>query len=278
MALADILIHSIRKRLYEQNKNYLAVFVGETGSGKSYSALKIASTLDEDFDVDRVVIGRPLDFIRLCKKLHAEKVKGAFIVFDEAGIGMPAREWMTVQNKILSYVLQLFRKQNLGVIFTVPSMKLIDAHARILFHAIGHAHSIDYEKKCVNLLYYVVKHNPVFDTYELEPFIAYDTHGNPIQIDVIKIGLPPKDLIEEYEKKKDEFMSEFYGDIEEQLSNSGKTIDGRTLRSYKKKAEVLENYIKKRLKEGVSINELAREFSINPATLHGWIKEIKAEA
>ena len=199
---------------------------------KRFGALKIASTLDEDFGIDRVVIGRPLEFVRLCKKLHAEKVKGAFIVFDEAGIGMPAREWMTVQNKILSYVLQLFRKQNLGVIFTVPSMRLIDAQARILFHAIGHAYSIDY-KKLVNLSYYVVKHNPVFDTYNLEPFIAYDHNGNPIQIDVIKIGLPPEDLIEEYEKKKDEFMSEFYTDIEEQLSNSSSKIDGRTLRKLK---------------------------------------------
>jgi len=45
----DPLTAYIHRRLYQYNKNWLAIICGETGSGKSYSALKIAETATRPF-------------------------------------------------------------------------------------------------------------------------------------------------------------------------------------------------------------------------------------
>jgi hypothetical protein len=44
-----------------------------------------------------------------------EMKKGQAIMFDEAGIGMSAREWQRVQNRLIGYTAQLFRHKNLVV-------------------------------------------------------------------------------------------------------------------------------------------------------------------
>lgn len=271
--IINLLLARIKRRLYEQNKNYLAVFVGETGCGKSYSALKFASMLDENFDIDRVVIAKPEEFIRLCKELYEKGEKGAFIVFDEAGLGIPARDWLSLQNKLFTYVLQLFRKQNLGVIFTVPSMRLIDVNARILFHAIGHCYKIDYENQYVLMRYYVVKHNPVFDQLNLESFVVQSGDGTPIEIETIKVGMPDKDLIEAYEQKKDEFMKEYYENILADLERGTKR-DGRSLKRLEKKAEVVDRILSM---DEVNRRKLARELNIPYSTLHKWLKEVEKD-
>ena len=76
-------IQEIRKR-FERNKNWLAVCCGETGSGKSYSALHIAETIDPSFNAKRVVWSVQ-EFLAL---LNTDTLKrGNMIVFDEAGVG-----------------------------------------------------------------------------------------------------------------------------------------------------------------------------------------------
>ena len=63
----------IWKRIYHYNKNYMAVFCGGTGDGKSYSALNMAHTMDRSktgehrFSMDNVVF-LPSEFLvhRFC--------------------------------------------------------------------------------------------------------------------------------------------------------------------------------------------------------------------
>ena len=126
-----IFVDLFRRRI-RNNKNCLVIFTGDTGSGKSYGALRFAEKLDPEFNEKRIVFtpDKFLEIIRHDKELHS----GNVIIFDEAGVGMASREWYSIQNKILSYVLQTFRFKNLIVIFTVPDFTYIDSQARKLFH------------------------------------------------------------------------------------------------------------------------------------------------
>jgi len=63
----DPLTRYVKRRLYEYNKNWLAIICGETGSGKSYSALKIAETVDPTFSPERIVFSSE-QFVRLLGK------------------------------------------------------------------------------------------------------------------------------------------------------------------------------------------------------------------
>jgi ABC-type dipeptide/oligopeptide/nickel transport system ATPase component len=45
----NYIIESVKRRINHQNKNWLAIICGETGSGKSYSALRLAEMIESFF-------------------------------------------------------------------------------------------------------------------------------------------------------------------------------------------------------------------------------------
>ena len=68
------------KQRITKNKNFLGFISGETGSGKSYSSLRIAEELDTDFNVDRCVFSG----LELMDLINANGLKkGSVIVFEE---------------------------------------------------------------------------------------------------------------------------------------------------------------------------------------------------
>ena len=63
-----VLIQYIRDRVEKRNKNFVMLFVGATGSGKSYSALRLAEMLDKTFDIERVKF-KAKDFMNCINEL-----------------------------------------------------------------------------------------------------------------------------------------------------------------------------------------------------------------
>lgn len=106
-------------------------------SGKSFNSMSIGLDLDSNFDIDRVVF-TPEEFIKVVK---SGLPPGSVILWDEAGVGLSSREWYSLQNKMISYVLETFRRDNLILIMTTPNMSYIDKKVRTLFH--GYAETID---------------------------------------------------------------------------------------------------------------------------------------
>lgn len=208
----DPLTAYIHRRLYQYNKNWLAIICGETGSGKSYSALKIAETADPTFTAERVVFSAP-QFIRLLgKKLK----KGNIVVFDEAGVGMPAREWYSISNKTLGYILQTFRHQNLGVIFTTPDFSFMDVQARKLFHSYFETVTIDRSKECVVLKWMNLDVDPRSGkVYFHCPVIQKDYQR--VKMKKINVYYPSSRLVYSYEIKKSRFSKDLRKEIEEKL-------------------------------------------------------------
>jgi len=134
------IVNAIKDRLNFRNKNWLCVVCGETGSGKSYSAISFGSMIGRTF-----IVFTPLEFLEL---LNSGKIKkGDVIIFDEAGVGLSARRWQSEQNIVMGSVLQTFRHMNIAVIFTVPNLSFVDVQARKLFHMIMETESIDYERQ-----------------------------------------------------------------------------------------------------------------------------------
>lgn len=137
-------IQMIISRLFLENKNFLLAIVGETGQGKSYSAIKICQNVmavqGKTWDLEKYLIFRAKDFFQTVKtvKEGGYMVRGDMILADEWGVGMPARDFQSITNKALDMVLQTFRKDNVGVIFTLPVLAFMDIHARSLLHAYIH--------------------------------------------------------------------------------------------------------------------------------------------
>ena len=139
------LIEYLLDRIYKLDKNNIISITGETGSGKSFSALSLAETLSPDrFNINYVIF-EPQEFSDLIKSQVLQK--GDVIVWDEAGVGIPSKLWWSILNRSINYILQVFRNENISLIFTTPNLGFIDSDARKLLHFYFSMLRIDSKKK-----------------------------------------------------------------------------------------------------------------------------------
>lgn len=205
-------IRRIRSRLLYKNKNWLAIICGETGSGKSYSAISLASK------IGRVhIVFTPVDFLRL---INSEKLqKGDVVVFDEAGVGMSSREWYSVQNKLLGTVLQTFRNLNIGVIFTTPNLSFIDVQARKLFHSYMETNYLDYDNGESYVKLYDIQVNSRFDKIYFKLPI-FNIEGRPVKMSHLVLDKPNDKLVEYYENRKKMYTTNLNKNALEEITGS----------------------------------------------------------
>src|SRR6056297_351496 len=223
------LIQSVQKRLWKQNKNWLSIITGQTGSGKSWSALSLAEKIDPSFDTSKVVL-RPENFME--KVAEREWGQGDVVVFDEAGAGMSAKAHMTKKNRIIDQVLQTFRRQNIAVIFTVPSKSNVDKSVRRLLHTYIETKTIDYINERNHLKWLEMDYNQKTDKIYYKYPQRRTESGALKKIKTVKMGKPSEDLIKAYEEKRTKFQdrknNEFLDELQEKMSSDSKNDNGKS--------------------------------------------------
>ncbi len=194
----NVILERIQRRLYVQNKNFLLACVGATGSGKSYFGLRLCSEIDPEFNIERVVF----DAESLMKLLNSGTLhKGSAILWDETGVGLSNRTWFSVSNRVINYVLQTFRQDNLMMVFTVPDISFIDNATRKLFHALVETQRIDYANNVCYVKYLEIQTNTrIGKTYYKYP--RFIENGKKKTITTLRIHKPSVKLVHEYEKRK----------------------------------------------------------------------------
>ena len=109
-------IQFIRNRVERKKKNFMGLFSGETGSGKSYSSLTVADECDlrHEFNIEKVYFS-VLDFV---KDVRDKKIKrGSAAVVEEVGVEANSRQWRSTENKAIFFLAQTFRKMGIITIF-----------------------------------------------------------------------------------------------------------------------------------------------------------------
>ena len=222
----DIIARMARKRINEEDRNYMVVMVGPTGSGKSAQAVELARRIDSSFEKNPRVVFTPRQFMETIRTMKP----GQAIIFDEAGVGISSKEWMKVQVKLIGFVAQLFRHLNLCVIFTVPSINFIEKQVKILMHGIIETKTIDRKHRVGVSKYFVIKHNPVYDFTNLEPFILHQGDGQHIKVDPLYIPHPPEEVWAKYLAMKEAYANSFYDGVIKEMTGEKKDIDGNRIR------------------------------------------------
>ncbi len=214
--LAGLFFARKRNRLLVNNQNWLAICCGDTGSGKSYSAMSMAKAISSRFSIRNVVFN-PEEFLRrLTSKGSLQK--GDVIIFDEAGVGMSSRAWYSIQNKLLGQVLQTFRNLNLGVIFTTPNLSFIDLQARKLFHNYFETIYLDREEEIAYLKTYEIQHNSRLDkTYYKHP--RFSINSQLVTMEYLGIPKPEEKLIKDYEAKKTAYTEQLNTNALQEILN-----------------------------------------------------------
>lgn len=215
--LGDAYIGRIHNRLHKENRNWVAVICGETGSGKSYSALTLAHKIGGKV----YIVFKPVEFLSILNSNHLQK--GDVLVFDEAGVGMAAREWYSLQNKLLGAVLQTFRHRNVATIFTCPNLSFIDVQARKLFHAYLETQYIDREREIAVLKPYDIQTNSMLnkDYFKFPRFVFGD---RIVQMNRLCLAKPDPEIIEDYEKRKCEYTARLNADALKALTGKKEEV------------------------------------------------------
>lgn len=251
----------------ERNKNFIACVTGPTGSGKSYTALRLAEALDSDFDGDNIVF-TPSDFMKLINGKTKKLRSGSVIVFDEIQVSMGHMDYQTIQAKMLNYVMQTFRHKNFILLVTSPHFAFINASARKLFHCRMETVSINPKKKTVQVKPFLLQVNQdKGDIYR--KYLRVAQGGSVTAVKVLRVGMPSLKLRRTYEAKKTEFTTKLNRSIEKDLIKlEGGEKPKKELT--KKQEEVL-----KGLFDGKLINEIAEQMNISERAIYSQINFIK---
>jgi energy-coupling factor transporter ATP-binding protein EcfA2 len=259
------IISRIRARLLKRNQNCLVLIAGDTGSGKSYAALRMAELISPDFKINNVVFN-PDEFMDILETVR----KGDTIIFDEAGVGMPSRDWYTIQNKMLGYVMQTFRSQNLCVIFTVPNISFIDVQVRNLFHVFMETQSIDYKnKKCKMKIFYFrqwprsEKVQPIHPRGKGKSKLT--NRGQPVRYTMWKIGKPNRKLFQDYEERKFRYNENLREETRKVLKDVKERGNPKVTKA---------DMIREALRNGHKQAEVARMFGVHKQTVYEYNKEL----
>lgn len=226
--------------------NSIIFIVGARGIGKSWEALKIAEIrarrIDLEFSADDVVFSME-EFLERLDYYENQSRKWAWLVFDEVGLDIPARDFMQLANKIMSYVAQSFRKTAVNLIVVCPHRSMVDMHVRML-----------------NDFYIVMKTRGYCRVYTvgMNPFASGDHAIRTPFLCELQTGKPSDALTNAYEEKRREHLNKQYATYSEQLKAEKARINPLERRE-EELAEV-DRIAKLYYAEKIDKKEIAKEF------------------
>jgi hypothetical protein len=190
-----------------ENQHFMAAIVGREGTGKSHSALRLASVVDPSFGAEDVFFEPQ----RLLEAFDSDDYgTGNMIVLDEAGVGLGNRSWYDKEQILLNQTLQTVRDDNMGVIFTLPRLEELDSQTIGRLHAFiemvdVHPREGWAESKWKNLS---MSRDGRGKTYKKYPRMRFGDVTK--RVTCFPITPPDDALVDAYEERKEAFKDELY--------------------------------------------------------------------
>ena len=260
-----VLIQYILHRVQKQNKNFVMIMCGATGSGKSLALLRLAEQLDPTFTIERCSF-KPIEFMNCVNELVEQSEQGASIVgkvimWDELGASHSAREFMTLSNRLLNYFFQTSRHLNLIVLMSVPLLSFIDSNTRKLCHAVGEMEGINRHDKVSTAKVKMIQTN-VLTSREYSKFLRYRKDSKSLVAKRMRFKLPSKELLQAYEKKKKAFTTALNKEIMTKLLR----VEEKDNKQYKALSPMQEKVTELLKTNGA--DKVAEILEVNPSSVY----------
>jgi len=237
----------------KRHKNFLGFISGQTGSGKSYCSLRIGEECDPKFDISRVVFSG----IELMTLINSGKLKrGSCIVFEEMGVEANNKNWNSTTNKMLNFLMQTFRYKGFIIIMNSPFMDFVDSSTRKLFHAEFSTVNINLDTKEVVLKPHLIQYNSRQQKFYYKR-LKVVSNGMKMPIDYWNVGLPSKELLENYDEKKNAYSDKLNKKIMDELQKAANPDANKEDKRYKN-VDMVNFAID--VKAGMSINTLCAKY------------------
>jgi len=254
------ILRYVGNRVLTNNRNFLCAVVGSTGSGKSYSCLKMAELYSKmyniEFNPEHHVISSLKELLQLITAEGADKkvTAGSVVVFDEPQVEGNARNWQSEMNQALGQLISTFRNQRLIVFFATPYLEMIDKQSRILFHGEFKVLGFDKNTKITKIKPRFLEYNKnKGDFYRKRLIVQYKTKDKEVmsvrKLGIWHLGLASEKTINSYEGKKKAFTDHLNKKLLNQIELSERQAEGKNKSDELFKVKNLyerygENYIK----------------------------------
>jgi len=166
-------------------QNCIIIIVGQQRSGKSYAGLQLCEYYDPKFDRDSICFG-----MRQFMKFVRTNKRNRWILFDEVGVEFDNYLWFTIPNRVMKYIAETYASRQLHLVMTLPHLSGLLKQTRSLSHFII---KMFYPSKGILI---------GIGTDYIHPKMWYQ------YLQLLDFDKPSKGIIKDYEKKKDEFLTQ----------------------------------------------------------------------
>ena len=268
-SIADRIANTITSRY---NQNVTMIFVGGTGSGKSYAAVRLALEVSKRVAVkkggdasDYFSVESNTSVIDVMKFFdvldHAQKWNT--VLLDDAGIGINSRRFMDMINITINNITQTYRTLNLFTILTVPEMFFVDKVMRSLTDFYCEMEGMFRPNISKGRLFEIQRKSRLGSSGKL--FYVYP-RGTQEKSIVITFTEPPEDICKVYDKLREEGALEYKKKSIEELKSGGVTEE-------KKMSTAMET--ERRVRQGDDPVEIADDLGIAVKTVLGAVSALK---
>ena len=201
------------KRRIKRNKNNIGLFIGATGSGKSYACISEAQQIDPEFDIKKQVVFKLSSVMKLLNDDAFKKKKWKIVIYEEFQISASNRAWQSTMNKMINYLFSTFRHQNIILFINCPYRDFIDSQTLKLIHSIQAMQGIDRKKKVAKVSVKIMQYNDRMKKFYEHSLYFIDSDKKVKQVGLIQIKKPDDASCKIYEEMKTEFTNKLNKDI-----------------------------------------------------------------
>lgn len=222
-----VVINNILRRRFRNNKNFLGVTLGPTGSGKSWFNLSVVESyyknvLKVPFPPENICfsINEASKRIFYYWGLPEEDRKGHLIIFEEAGANLGSLDFSKKEVKKFNQMMQVFRSMNIGILFNLPYMFMLSKQLRTLAHMEFKMRGVDKVNGTCTVAPCLLQYSHhKSDPYHHRPEVSIN--GFMERVDVVVYNRPSQELVDLYETKKNSFVG---GVIEDTIETSTQEV------------------------------------------------------
>lgn len=196
-----------------QNKCINAISTGMPGAGKSWGLIYLLEQSDPTFNIDRVFF-RASEMLRWIKDGGLKK-KGTAFMLDEAGIDASSMKWWDEVNRGLNAFFQTGRSYNYIFGMTVPFITLISKGVRNLMNVRLYANGNKNNRTIFRRVFTLEYNDDMDKVYKKKLWVR--RKGGGAFCTGVKLPQASKELLDEYEKRKEEFKISTYDNIVKNL-------------------------------------------------------------
>lgn len=201
-------IRSKIKHVSHIGKMNVINFIGLPGTGKSWACLRLAELISEDFHGENQITIKNVvtHLLGLLNFIRSVKTPNQVVVCEEIGVWLSSRRAMAAENVDAGAIFDTLRKKKIIVITNNPISTHLDKRIITLSSMVIETKIINKELGICKIKPMRLQTNPSTGKTYKHRLKTAKGHS----VDFSWIGKPSKELTDDYENSKDEYLDALY--------------------------------------------------------------------